>query len=57
MFGHGDEVKLVDFGFAQSNITDDKEKQFEGWEAPEGKTGDKCDVWSLGVSLYFILTG
>ena len=55
-----DQVKLADFGLAK--IMDDGKASVVGtpyYLAPEvikGRYNTKCDIWSLGVVLYFILT-
>lgn len=59
----GDELKLIDFGLAQSFSKKDKMKTICGspyYLAPEilnQKYTKKCDVWSLGVMLFELLTG
>lgn len=63
MFGADGEVRLVDFGFAL--VVNAKKGEHERcgtphYIAPEVLGGDynrQCDVWSLGVSLFQILTG
>lgn len=58
-------MKLIDFGFAQKSSKNKKElKDFVGtpyYIAPEIITeepyGSACDIWSLGVLVYFIVAG
>ena len=59
-------VKLVDFGFAvvESETTRQPSKQLvgsPGYFAPEvlreRSYSTKCDIWSLGVVFYIILSG
>lgn len=63
MFGADDEVRFVDFGFAL--VVNDRRQESEVagtpyYIAPEvldEKYNKQCDIWSLGVSLYQLLTG
>lgn len=63
MFGADGEVRFVDFGFAL--VVNDKRQESEVagtpyYIAPEvldEKYNKQCDVWSLGVSLYQLLSG
>ncbi len=54
-------IKIIDFGTAKF-IGEDYEKQFIGspfYMAPEvfeKKYTDKCDIWSIGIVLYFIIS-
>jgi len=58
MYGASDEIKLCDFGFEVTKLECGKEEiGGDMFSAPEGKFGEKCDVWSLGCLLYYILTG
>jgi len=56
-------LKLIDFGFAKQTISNELE-EFLGtpyYIAPEITKhqvyGTKCDIWSLGVITYLLLTG
>eukprot|EP00440_Ansanella_granifera_P033090 gb/GFBE01035903.1/.p1 GENE.gb/GFBE01035903.1/~~gb/GFBE01035903.1/.p1 ORF type:complete len:410 (+),score=122.36 gb/GFBE01035903.1/:1-1230(+) len=65
VFSHkdGQEVKLIDFGFSTRWNGVDKVSDKCGtlhYVAPEvlaGSYSDKCDVWSVGVVAYMLLTG
>jgi calcium-dependent protein kinase len=56
------DIKLIDFGLSKQ-VRNKKMKTIVGtpyYIAPEvlqGKYGLKCDIWSLGVILYILLSG
>lgn len=58
------DVKIIDFGLAAETNdsfgmlwTDVGTSYFKAPEIYEGSYGKKCDVWSLGVILYMLLSG
>ena len=57
------QVKLIDFGTAKIFSENSKEKGYVGssyYMAPEvikRKYDEKCDLWSIGVIMYILLTG
>ena len=65
--GTGDQkvIKLLDFGLSKKFIVDNKRIRLfkilgtPNYVAPEVLTGDydeKCDIWSAGILLLYLLT-
>ena len=58
-----DEIKIIDFGLSKRYKKGEKLHNVAGtpyYMAPEVLEGDydnKCDVWSLGVLLYVLMSG
>lgn len=61
-------IKIIDFGIAYQFKSDGEKEKIKGnsgtpyFQAPETINDDavydeKCDIWSIGVILYFLLTG
>jgi len=63
MYGKEGVIKLIDFGMATVSRFDSANLDICGtpyYIAPEvlnSKYGKACDIWSLGVVLYQLLTG
>jgi calcium-dependent protein kinase len=64
MIGKDGEMKLIDFGLSKRNTTKNSHlSSIAGtpyYMAPEVLDGDynlKCDIWSLGVLMYTLLSG
>ena len=63
MFDSQDRIKLIDFGLATYANTINEHDPIAGspyYIAPEcllGKYETSCDIWSLGVLLYLLVTG
>ena len=53
-------LKLIDFGLATQTVNDNKTVGTPYYMSPElikGFSNPKCDVWSVGVILYKMITG
>ena len=63
MITSSDEIKIIDFGLSKRHKQGEKLHNVAGtpyYMAPEVLEGDydeKCDVWSLGVLLYVLMSG
>ena len=63
MVGKDNEIKLIDFGLAKESASHDAMHTKAGtpyYMAPEvlsGKYDEQCDIWSVGIILYLLLSG
>jgi tRNA A-37 threonylcarbamoyl transferase component Bud32 len=62
MLGHGDILKLIDFNVAQqlesmSTHTVAGKHSYIPPEQFQGETTPQCDIYAMGATLYFLLTG
>jgi calcium-dependent protein kinase len=63
MFDDHENVKLIDFGLAtHTNLVSEKEHiagspYYIAPECLDGKYDKPCDIWSIGVLLYLLVTG
>lgn len=61
MFDKNDELKLVDFGLALQTKDKIKEMAGTGYYMGPGvikhKYGKECDLWAIGVTLYYLIEG
>jgi len=63
VFTASGEAKLIDFGFACTILKESDWLDTVGsplFRSPEmlyGKYGLECDVWSMGVLIYYMVTG
>ncbi len=57
------EIKIIDFGLSRKNLTEDDLHSIVGspfYVAPEvldGNYDSKCDIWSIGIITYCLLSG
>jgi len=61
MFSANGEIKLVDFGLALQTRNKVKELAGTGYYMSPGvinhKYGKECDLWAIGVTLYYLVEG